>query len=757
MARPEVHFEWLQVVDEVGDRPGSASARARLRWIFACFALLAAMVFARLVALEMHEGEAYRTAAARPLERSYSLPGTRGRILTRDGTVLAEDRTVATLAVHYRYLEEPPNPVWLRRQARLLLPRGERRDADKVTAAEAAVLAQRDDLQRRLARLCELSEEEWRSRTASIQRRVTDIAERVNRLRRERADVDVSAGDDELNAVPGWRGAIARWLAKWTPDDEVNVAGRVTVAEELDYHPVASGLALRVVAEVEAHPDRYPGVRVLEQPLRWYPQGTLAAHVVGHLGAVSREELDRDAAPDEAYHPDDRVGRLGLERQYEPLLRGRRGEVVVTTDHGGRVLRERRLRQPTAGRDVVLTLDVRLQRSVESLLDSALERVPRRRDDDERQPIGGAAVVLDVRTGAVLAAASAPRFDPNWFSNGADPHRLAAVLEDPDFPLFDRVSKMAIPPGSVFKTLSAIALLESGTVEAEAPFHCQGYLHHPGGQRCYRYSRYGLGHGDTTLLDALARSCNVYFFHHAGEMGPAALIDWAFRFGFHRPTGIDLPDEASGSVPTPATIRELEGHPWRIGDTQALAIGQSSLTATPLQVVRMMAAVAGGGRLVTPHLVSDWGVVELSDSPRDESSENSSPFDAIDVAPPRDIPGLSAETLRAVREGLRRVVDDREGTAHASVYLPQIPVAGKTGTAETGTTRDDHAWFAGYAPADAPRVAFVVVLEHAGGGSTMAGPVARRLVERLDELGYLRPSRRPGVAQVGGEEAVERR
>ena len=207
---------------------------------------------------------------------------------------------------------------------------------------------------------------------------------------------------------------------------------------------------------------------------------------------------------------------------------------------------------------------------------------------------------MDLRDGALLAAASAPRFDPNLFGGG-DAARRAALLAAPDHPLFDRAVQMALPPGSVFKMLTAVALLESGTVDPQEPFTCQGYLHDPSQMRCEIFVRQGIGHGDVTLADALGESCNVYFFHHAGRMGQRPLGDWARRLGFGRPTGVDLPGEAAGIVPTP-TIDPPPGRA-RLADRRHASDGHRprSLTATPLQVLRMMAAVASG-KLLTPHV-----------------------------------------------------------------------------------------------------------------------------------------------------------
>jgi penicillin-binding protein 2 len=363
---------------------------------------------------------------------------------------------------------------------------------------------------------------------------------------------------------------------------------------------------------------------------------------------------------------------------------------------------------------------------------------------------------MDIYSGAILAAASAPAFDPNAFARG-NGEELEALMSDRSTPLFDRTSRMAIPPGSTFKTVTAVALLESATVGPQTTFSCQGYLHQPDRQRCELYVHQGIGHGEVTLLDALAQSCNVYFFHFAESMGPRPLIDWAGRFGFGRPTGVDLPGEAAGTLPCPELLRGRRSFPgsvqkggetssettsvpvaWRTADTQSMAVGQGLLTATPLQMVRTMAAIANGGRLVTPHVAKEGPGVRDQDSGEEGRRRLSGNVQDVrnDVATTSSVP-LSLHTLEAVREGMRRVVADPKGTAHATVYIESLPIAGKTGTAETGGNRASHAWFVGYAPIAEPKLAFVVVLEHAGEAATTAGPVAKRLVLRMEQLGLL--------------------
>ena len=699
------------------------------------------VVFARAVQLEFSEGAAFRSEAAKPLVRRQSLPGVRGRILARNGTVLAYDKKILALAVHYRWLEEPPDPQWLRWMARSRLSAAERRHRERVAAEEARVREERAEVAARLARLTGLSQEQWLDLARRVQSRVERIAASVNRRRQAEFDRDRAAPEPAGPSEAGPGDTPLRRIGSYVVDvlrasmDEP--PHRITVAEELDYHVIVEDVPLALVAEVEAHPERYPCVKIVLCSRRAYPAGRTAAHVLGHLGPVEpaeqgEGEAEGDAGHD-AYHPEDRRGSTGLELHYEPLLRGRRGVVVELTDRSGRVLSSYRQLEPEVGRDLVLTLDPGLQRAAEGLLEGALER--RAIQSADAEPAGGAILVLDVHSGAILAAASAPGFDPNLFA-GSGAGDVEGLLRDPAHPLFDRALKMAIPPGSVFKTVSAVALLEASAVDPNQKLLCRGYLDDPDRLRCEIYTQHGIGHGEITLVDALSESCNVYFFHHAGQLGPDPLVDWASRFGFGETTGIDLPGEAFGRLPTPSTIRQQEGHAWRTADTQMLAIGQGSLQVTPLQVVRMMAAVANGGLLVTPHVVSGLGLPELGD----EQSTAESPEledDPIRVPAPRPIPGLNASTLATIREGLRRVVADARGTAHGTVDIASIPIAGKTGTAQTGPGRAEHAWFAGYVPADEPRLAFVVVLEHAGDAAEAAGPVANRLVRRIEQLGYL--------------------
>lgn len=691
-------FSWHRLVASERPPETTVAPRQRLRICGVVIVVLLGLVFLRLVHLEVTQGAAFRQEAVRPLLRRVNVPGTRGRIVARDGTVLACDQETLGLAVHYRYLEEPPNPQWLRSQARTRLSRAERRNPERVAAEMARLRVERAEQVRQLAGLCGLSVEEWRRRAAGVQSRVEQIAERVNRRREDRAATAAAP----TPASPSWSAWLSGMLEASmheTPSE------RITVAEELASHPIVRDLPAEAVAEFQLHPEAYPGVQVVPLRRRLYPCGSLAAQVVGHLGPLEPDELELSSD----YLPDDRLGRLGLERRYETLLRGSRGTNLQRRDRAGRLLGSDVEQPASTGRDLHLTLDPTLQRTAEELLDDALRR--RAVLAPGAPASGGAAVVLDAQTGAVLAAASAPRFDPNLFG-GERPELAEAVLGNAGHPMLNRVTAMALPPGSVFKIVTAIALLEARAVTPETPFACRGYLDDPSQWRCAIFRRQGIGHGDLTLADALARSCNVYFLHHAAQMGPEPLVAWATRLGMGSPTGIDLPGESAGLLPTPESVERRENRAWGRDETLALAIGQGSLQVTPLQVARLLAAVANGGRLVTPHIVQSEEVPSLA------------------------IAELHRSTLQAVQEGLRRVVADPQGTAHATVALATVDVAGKTGTAETDREGAEHAWFAGYAPAEQPKVVLVVALEHAGNADEAAGPVAKRIVVRLEQLGY---------------------
>ncbi len=689
----------------------------RLTAIFVLFAVCFLIIGARLAWIQTNLRDEYLSAFNQTRVEFEVIPGQDGRILT-DETVLAADVARYNVEVHYRWLQTTPSENWLTQKARAEIPRGQRRTKERVEAAKNTVLQRRDEMWQRLSVVSRVSQPQLLQRRMDIQKRVQKIAASVNRRRDER----------ELRAVPpsaepGLSGLLKRAKQEITSPPRRRSLAPIIVQEELDYHPIVTNVSLEVAADIRAHPELYPGLQVHEVTARVYPQKTLAAHLVG-----SRSR-DMDS---ETPH---RVGRSGIERSYDGRLRGIDGRRKLTFNRRGEVIRTEIVRQPVRGQDVTLTIDSALQRSAESLLDQALRTQPAAAGETAASPTppGGCILVLDTHSGDVLTVANAPRFDVNQMIRPSG-DTWNATITDPRHPLFPRATQMTVPPGSVFKVLSAAAMLESSDINPAEHRFCQGYLDRPDRHRCYIFRHFGTGHNQVTLRSALAQSCNVYFFQAARSMGPEPFVQWADRFGFGQPTGIDLPFERSGQVPSPA--KTSNGKPrtntrWYPGDTLGLAIGQSRLTVTPFQVVRMMAAIANGGYLLTPRVADDAKIASNS-ATHLRTTEYS-----WTRKPRRRIPGLTDASIAEIRHGLFSAVNDMGGTGYKSVRLDAVAIAGKTGTAEVGGGKPDHAWFAGYVPADRPRFAFVVMLEHGGSGGSAAGPVARKLVEAMLNHGLL--------------------
>lgn len=733
------HSHWEAETRGTGDcRPAGLDGNPRLRLavLFGFLVLPVGLIAARFVHVQLHLTGRYTQEFERSTERLESIPSRDGRILSADGQVLAEDVEVFHLKVHYRWIEDPPDPAWLKSLVLRRLDRPARRDQRRVAAETERVLAERESLWSRLALHQGLDAASLKRERAVIQQRVEKIYAGVLAARERRTELtDRSRSEVDAEFTSGWYRLWNGVVTTLTTPPRREATEPLVIQEQLDYHLLCADIPFETAVEIEGHPEHYPGTRIEVSARRVYPQGELAAHVLGYREAVSEEMLaarrERFPGGDPLdYQLGDRMGVTGLERHYERHLRGLRGQRALVLNRRGEIISERVVREPRFGRDLVISLSVELQLAAEKLLDGVLSgpQIDETNGLPLPTPPGGAIVALDVRTGAVLAAASGPRFDPRILIEH-DSQGWQAIQGDERQPLFHRAIEMALPPGSVFKVVSAIGFLESGRLDPERPFTCLGYLDNPERYRCYSFKHYGVGHGDVNLVSALARSCNVYFFDAARRIGAEPLADWADRFGLGQLTGIDLPGERAGSVPsisTPAPGRRTQRQ--FSGEALQLAIGQGKLTATPLQIARLMAAVANGGRMVTPRLAQTAGPTRLDD---DEATEQP----LLSAPEPSEVPDLSRGTLHAIQRGLLAVVASPQGTGHKTVRLDGVQIAGKTGTAEPGGGKPDHAWFAGYVPAQNPRVAFVVVLQHAGPGGHAAGPVARKFVQSLVDQG----------------------
>lgn len=698
-----------------------AAPRVRLGILFVVFALPLFAVAGRLVWLQVLIPERFQTAWTTTRESYESIPTDQGRILTRDGQVLAYDQPRYAIKVHYRWLEDPVDPVWLKARARDLLPKTERRNPQRIEEAQAQILEQREALWNRLAELTGRSLEELSRRRAEIQTRVETIAQQAEARRATR------------RALPALPEGSPWWSHVWrelsTPPEREST-DPIIVTEELDSHAVLEEVPIDQIATIQAQPSRFPGVEIDVASKRIYPHGDLAAHIIGWRSEVNQDELKqrRVRFPEGdplALEMGDQFGRSGLERSYDSRLRGVRGLKRVVRNYANELIETEVVRPPRSGQDLVVSIDLDLQREAEQLLDHALREggidtakllLPA---TEAAQPIpqAGAIVLLDVRSGEVLVAAGGPRFDLSSIQNR---EQWTAWNNDPRHPFTSRITQAAAPPGSIFKLVTAIAGLQQGMLSPTELFHCQGFLKDPDSDRCSIFRTTGRGHGDVDLVSALGHSCNVYFFDLAHRLGPDPIERWARQLGFGSPTGIDLNGERAGHVPSRS--RATRNQRWYPGTTSQFAIGQADLTVTPLQVARLMALIANGGQLVRPQLMLP------------ESSEGSS---EIELASAKVIPGqLSAKTLQTLQYSLTSTVADPQSNSHAA-EVAGITVAGLSGTATVGSDRPPHAWFAGFVPADQPRYAVAIFLEHGGSAELSAAPLARQLFLSMIEADLL--------------------
>jgi penicillin-binding protein 2 len=441
-------------------------------------------------------------------------------------------------------------------------------------------------------------------------------------------------------------------------------------------------LTMAQMAELVADPE-FPSQQLFPLPVwrRIYPAGALAANITGYVGEISESEL-RDSPPGE-YVGGDLVGKGGVEAYYEKQLRGVAGEEAIEVNAKGRKVQTIDFRPSEKGQDIRLTLDMGAQKRAAELL-------------GEHK---GALIAIDVATGAVLVSVSSPTYDNNPLAWGVSAKEWQEITTDSNNPMLDRAIAGVYPPASTFKALVALAALEEGVITPNTTFLCSGALKLPSRTfRCWRRS----GHGNLNLAGALQNSCDVYFYQVGMKLGIDRLLKWAKKFGLGAPTNIDLPGEAAGTAAGPEWKKARHNENWYQGDTVNYSIGQGFLLLTPLQIARVYAAIANGGRLVTPH-VSPMGFREPVD---------------LEILP---------DTLHAVQKGLNYVVTRGTG-ARAGRF--GISVAGKTGTAQNAHGLD-HAVFVGYAPAENPRYVAVAMIEAGEHGSTVASPLVGEILAHI--------------------------
>ncbi len=451
------------------------------------------------------------------------------------------------------------------------------------------------------------------------------------------------------------------------------------------------GLNFEEIAHIEAGKSDFPGLFVETEVGREYLFGKVGAHIIGYLGKITTAQMDDAGLKN--FPPDALIGQWGVEGLYDSDLRGTPGERIIEVDALGRELRMIQQKQSIKGKDIVLSIDIDIQKAVE----------------DAFKDKAGALVAIKPDSGEILALESLPSFDPNDFSRGVKYQDWASLMEDKKKPMLNRALQSQYPPGSTFKIITAAAALEEGVIETDRKINCTGGIGY--GRWTFGCWKKG-GHGPVDLHRALVESCDTYFYEVGRRLGIDKIHQYAAALGLGKETGINLQiRERKGLIPSTGWKREKKGQPWYLGETYNAAIGQGYVLVTPIQMAKMMATFSNGGDIYPLSLIKG----------------GSRPVGHVNLKP---------ETIRIIKEALSGVVNEPGGTAHGSMS-PLVLMGGKTGTAQvvgrkkgvSGEKYMDHAWFVAFAPVETPAIALSVFVEHGGHGATAAAPIAKKAIE----------------------------
>ncbi len=461
---------------------------------------------------------------------------------------------------------------------------------------------------------------------------------------------------------------------------------------------------------LESNRVHLPGLIVDVRPVRAYDYGELASHLIGYLGEIDEDELKQ--AKEAPYRMGALIGKYGVEYRWEDDLRGVDGGRQIEVDALGREMRPLGTVEPFPGSNLILTIDLDLQQTAEEAF----------------QDKNGALIAMDPKTGHILAMVSKPSFPPDIFARNILQEEWKSLVENPHHPLQNKGIQGQYPAGSVFKIITAIAGLESGMITPNTQFHCTGAFHY--GNRDFRCWKQG-GHGAISLHRAIVESCDVYFYQVGLKVGVDLIAHYANEFGLGKVTGISLPHEKPGTVPSSSWKKRRFGVPWYSGETLSFSVGQGYLNATPLQLLMLISGVANGGKQNLPQ------VVERVENIYGEKLKEYPPVELRRA-------NVSEKTFQMIQEALRGAVNDPHGTGW-TCSLKEVKVAGKTGTAQVIRLPEnfkkgdinrvplkfrDHAWFAAYAPFEDPRISIAVLVEHGGYGGSAAAPIAKKVIAK---------------------------
>lgn len=485
---------------------------------------------------------------------------------------------------------------------------------------------------------------------------------------------------------------------------------------------IAKNISLNSMNQITEQNSKFPGATITENSKRVYTLGNTASHVIGRIGMIEDSELKEY---DSRYDQNDMVGKSGIEYIFEKYLKGTNGVKQIDMDVNGTTTDEYISKEAVAGSDIILTIDSKLQAITEEALKANIEKIASGGFGRVYGADAGSAVVLNVKTGEVIAMASYPDYNPSDFTNGIDTNTWNYYINGETKPLENKAISMNYSPGSTFKMVTALAGLETGAITTTEKINDTGvypYAHHP---VCWYYTSYHSGHGRLNVSQAIQHSCNYFFYEVGKRIGIDTLAKYAYYLGLGHKTGIELNGEANGNLASSQRAVE-ENRQWYLGETLSAAIGQSYNTFTPLQMAKYVAMVANGGKKIDVTIVKSIVNADGSEVPRNEYESYVNEKLGLTEDDTEEL-NFSQENINAVLEGMRGVTSESGGTAYSTFKDFDIEVGGKTGSAQTGIEGKTNAWFVGFAPFDDPEIAIAVFVRNGGHGGYTA-EVAKEII-----------------------------
>ena len=492
---------------------------------------------------------------------------------------------------------------------------------------------------------------------------------------------------------------------------------------------IAKDIPREAIAEFSEKGDDFPGINITVQPVRQYKEGTLASHILGYASKISDTEYQQKK---DTYNQNDIIGKTGIEYLLEEYLKGKDGIKQIDMAVDGTITAEVVEKEAVSGSNVVLTIDPKLQKIAEEALKDNIEKIKSGGFGKAYEAKGGSCVVMNVKTGEVLAMASYPDYNPQSFANGISSEEWKSYSENKSYPLLNKAIQSAYEPGSIFKMVTAIAGLESGNITLTERINDTGqYIKYGEKRNCWYYTDYHTGHGPLNVIGAIEKSCNYFFYETADRMGIDTLDKYASYFGLGKKTGIELPSEVSGTLASKEYVKSINSS-WNPGDTINAAIGQGYNRFTPLQMTKYISMIANGGNNVDVSIIKTIQNSDGTEVSKEEINKFVNEKLGLTEENNENI-NLNKDYINAVKEGMKSVTSGESGTAYVRFKDFNIKVGGKTGSAEAGKDSNGkdivNAWFAAFAPYDDPEIAVVVMVENGGHGNYTAEAVRNIMAE----------------------------